>query len=141
VFKSESATKKAEYARQYYARNRSKILAKAKAKPRTDAVRADDAARQRACYYRHNIEKWREYGRKKRGLPDPTRACPDVCELCGKPPASGRSLDLDHCHVSGEFRGWLCNKCNTGIGALGDNADALRRAVNYLQRFEGGNRV
>ena len=39
---------------------------------------------------------------------------------------------LDHDHVSGEFRGWLCKQCNTGLGNLGDDLDSLLRAVQYL---------
>jgi len=41
---------------------------------------------------------------------------------------------LDHCHETGEFRGWLCKQCNTGLGNLGDNLESLKRAVNYLSK-------
>ena len=40
----------------------------------------------------------------------------------------------DHDHETGEFRGWLCKKCNTGMGALGDNLESLLRAVQYLAK-------
>jgi hypothetical protein len=43
-------------------------------------------------------------------------------------------LHLDHCHVTGSFRGWLCGKCNTGLGMLGDNIAGLKAAIAYLER-------
>lgn len=72
---------------------------------------------------------------RKRKLPEPTRPEPKSCEACGKA-ESGRALALDHCHVTGVFRGWLCFKCNTGLGKLGDTAAGLRAALAYLERVD-----
>ena len=74
----------------------------------------------------------------QRGLPEPTRPRPENCECCGSAPGI-RGLSLDHCHVTGGFRGWLCNKCNVSIGGLGDNLDGLHRAVEYLMRTRSVN--
>lgn len=74
--------------------------------------------------------------RKKYGLPEPTRPRPEHCECCGGKNGDGRVLSLDHCHKTGAFRGWLCAKCNLGIGKLGDTREALERAVAYLKRCE-----
>lgn len=57
----------------------------------------------------------------------------DVCACCGKPEERYR-LSVDHCHETGRIRGLLCNTCNRGIGLLGDNVEALRKAVDYLER-------
>lgn len=65
------------------------------------------------------------------GMPEPTRPCPDVCELCGDPPGKNR-LALDHDHATGKFRGWLCMKCNTALGMLKDRIDLLHKAIAYL---------
>jgi hypothetical protein len=54
------------------------------------------------------------------------------CECCKKPVY--RNWQLDHCHDTGDFRGWLCKQCNTGLGNLGDNLDSLILAVEYLKR-------
>jgi hypothetical protein len=54
----------------------------------------------------------------------------EKCQCCGK---SGK-LILDHCHLSGAFRGWLCQSCNVGIGKLGDSEEAIRRALDYIVR-------
>lgn len=50
------------------------------------------------------------------------------CAICQKK----AKLVIDHCHVSGVVRGLLCNKCNTSLGAFGDNIKGLQRALNYL---------
>ena len=39
---------------------------------------------------------------------------------------------LDHNHGTGEFRGFLCDSCNTGLGKFGDDPDLLARAIEYL---------
>jgi hypothetical protein len=70
------------------------------------------------------------------GLPSPTRPAPTLCECCGGPPRGGphNRLVLDHCHITGIFRGWLCDLCNRGIGMLGDLPVGAHAAVNYLER-------
>jgi hypothetical protein len=86
-------------------------------------------------YYQRNPERWRAYGRKQRGLPDPTRPCPDVCESCGR--SNGKhGMHLDHCHESGKFRGWLCGRCNRGLGFIGDNIESVERLLAYMKRCE-----
>ena len=56
----------------------------------------------------------------------------EPCELCGQPVF--RNWQLDHCHDTGEFRGWLCKQCNTGLGNLGDSLQRVELAVEYLKR-------
>ena len=58
----------------------------------------------------------------------------ELCTCCNQP--SDRSLVLDHCHDTNTFRGWICDKCNVGIGKLGDNLDGVLNAVAYLKKFE-----
>ena len=55
---------------------------------------------------------------------------PEYCECCGKIP---RKWCLDHDHKTDKFRGWLCDKCNTGIGKLGDDLKGVKMAVKYLE--------
>lgn len=52
------------------------------------------------------------------------------CENC----RCERDLHGDHDPATGQFRGWLCFHCNTGIGKLGDNVEGLREAIAYLER-------
>lgn len=69
-----------------------------------------------------------------RGMPPPTRVMPECCESCGGPPNGRGILHLDHCYETGIFRGWLCFKCNSGIGNLGDSIEGLEKALVYLRQ-------
>ena len=40
---------------------------------------------------------------------------------------------IDHCHRTDRFRGWLCHRCNRGIGCFSDDIEKLERAVDYLR--------
>lgn len=56
--------------------------------------------------------------------------CAGRCPVCLK----DRPLLIDHCHDTGRFRGLLCDRCNRGIGMLGDSAEPVQRALDYLRR-------
>jgi hypothetical protein len=65
--------------------------------------------------------------RHKKNNPYPLNS---KCECCSKV----SKLHCDHSHTkSKKFRGWLCSKCNVGIGSLGDNIVGIKRALKYLQ--------
>lgn len=76
---------------------------------------------------------WR---RKKDGLPIPPYPVPACCENCQKPFKGTFHTHLDHCHKTGKFRGWLCSRCNRGLGYFDDCIEGLQRAVEYLKRSE-----
>ena len=54
------------------------------------------------------------------------------CAICHSPPTPGISLHVDHDHGSGEIRGLLCVRCNSGIGLFRESPDALRHAAEYV---------
>jgi len=54
---------------------------------------------------------------------------PEFCECCKKIPLK---WCLDHDHSDDSFRGWICERCNTGLGKLGDNLEGIVNAMNYL---------
>lgn len=58
------------------------------------------------------------------------------CAVCGEPDDKG-SLNIDHCHDSGEVRGLLCGNCNRGIGLFAESPANLRMAAKYLERYYG----
>jgi hypothetical protein len=53
-----------------------------------------------------------------------------VCAICREAPP----VHVDHDHVTGEVRGVVCFRCNSGIGQFGDRADLMRKAIDYLER-------
>lgn len=100
------------YQRAYYKKNRTKKREQARARWRNDKDRL--LARSRAQYARRMNKR------------------PKKCECC-KQVVEGRRLHWDHNHQTGQFRGWLCGRCNPGIGLLGDNLRGVLRAVKYLE--------
>lgn len=109
-----------------------------KANPENRARRnAYENERRRRLGWTNPAQKARQqrYDRKRRGIPEPLRPCPERCENCGAAPGK-YGMHLDHSHTTGKFRGWLCGRCNMGIGSLGDTIEGLERAIAYLKRAE-----
>ena len=56
------------------------------------------------------------------------------CAICNLPATEGkRGLSVDHDHETGEIRGLLCTRCNTGLGQLRDDPKLLDKAISYLR--------
>lgn len=53
------------------------------------------------------------------------------CAICGKPPKPGARLHVDHDHTEHRVRGLLCTGCNTRLGWLENNSQAI---AMYLRR-------
>lgn len=65
-----------------------------------------------------------------------------VCACCGREEVKHRGgniqlLSVDHHHVTQAVRGLLCSNCNVGIGYLGDDPALLRKAADYLDKYNG----
>ena len=73
--------------------------------------------------------------RVRAGLPAPHWPPTEFCECCGRERGK-RAFALDHDHITGRFRGWLCGACNRGLGFLGDGIEGIQKALVYLQRAE-----
>ena len=56
------------------------------------------------------------------------------CAICKTTPDTQRYnvFHVDHCHSTGRVRGLLCRGCNNMLGVIGDDPEALRRAIAYL---------
>ena len=61
------------------------------------------------------------------------RKRPDKCELCGR----ASKLVFDHNHKTGEFRGWICQKCNVALGLADDNIETLLLMIEYIKKHNG----
>lgn len=122
------ASNHAENWRRYYKKNREKLLAR----NRTPQMREQHRAKHLRNKYGISTEKYKELFDKQNG----------VCAICGLPETSRwrgivRHLPVDHDHTTGEIRGLLCTKCNSGIGHLGDDPNLLHRAILYLVGSNG----
>lgn len=53
-----------------------------------------------------------------------------ICGIC-KVDVGLLGIRVDHCHRTGDFRGWLCHTCNTSLGVL-ENDDFVLAAQEYL---------
>lgn len=94
--------------------------------------RIDDRARP------YRLEYSLEYALRQHGL---TRADYDRtlaaqggrCAICRSetPKGPGR-WHIDHDHVTGAFRGLLCNNCNRGIGFFADDPEIMKAAARYI---------
>ena len=60
------------------------------------------------------------------------RPRPKICDVCSGNHHLG--IVFDHCHQSGSFRGWLCDRCNKTLGLVRDDPDLLRKLAEYLER-------
>jgi hypothetical protein len=109
--------KERERARQYWITNKEKIKERRK--------RPDTAAK--TLEYKRNYN--RAHARKCRDA-KASRPRPDACESCGVKPTG--VVVFDHCHATGEFRGWLCSGCNSALGMLKDDPDKIKALLTYL---------
>ncbi len=82
------------------------------------------------------LAKERKELRLKHGEPPADYKCP-ICdrsqnECQGEGSKNASAWVVDHCHETKRFRGWLCHKCNRGIGAFSDDTNLLKKVLEYL---------
>lgn len=122
---------KRAYFRQYYARNRERLLAYQK---QLRLRRIDETGRTLA--YEQNRHYWlkREYRLSLEEYEQAYAAQGGRCAICGSdaPQSGSGCLEVDHDHGTGAVRGLLCSGCNAGLGRFRDNTVALAAAIKYL---------
>jgi hypothetical protein len=108
-FKSKAAER--QYNRQYYAKNREKLNARA------CAWGKQNRHRQRAYQLKYR------YGLSPESWAALFAAQGQECAICK---VGSARWHTDHNHATGKVRGILCNACNMGIGLLKDDVTVLR---------------
>lgn len=55
------------------------------------------------------------------------------CDICGVDEFKlTKRLHMEHCHKTGKFRGWVCNRCNHVLGLIGDSSELANKISKYL---------
>ena len=151
---------RAERWKKYWEANRTNPEFKARYKKWRDA-NADTVRSYRRDYYERNKERLaahaKEYNHKYRfrqslkqskakAKRDGYKACSATeqqiqeafngsCHCCGALEQNmNRKLAMDHNHETGEFRGWLCNRCNRALGLLDDKEQGVVNLLSYIRR-------
>ncbi len=59
-----------------------------------------------------------------------------VCPICKKSsiPYVTAKFVIDHNHITGNARQWICDSCNTGLGRFKDNVELMQEAIKYLEK-------
>lgn len=127
-YKKRNPEKVKEYKKRYYLKHKDSIK---KQKKEYALKNPEKALRWKLNpYYRQyknfSLQKYNEFLQKQN----------NVCAICEKP-ENGKRLAVDHCHLTDEVRGLLCQKCNRGIGIFNDDIILLTKAKNYLQNQAG----
>jgi hypothetical protein len=119
AWRDNNKEQRAAYRKEYYAKNK----AKENARYKPDAMRA----RHLQQTYGITIEDWDALFLSQGS----------ACAICrATDPGTKLGWHVDHCHNTQAVRGILCGGCNTGLGHFRDNKDALRSAVEYLEKHE-----
>lgn len=120
-----------ERRRRYYLANRDRILARAKQyrENNHDKIRGIETASKL-----RNKDVWnanRRQRERERLESQAQRPRPELCEVCGT--VGRRGVVWDHNHETGQFRGWLCDRCNRVLGLAGDSIATLLALALYVE--------
>ena len=116
---------------------KSSVYAREKAKAwriaNPDRVQAYRVANRRKSYLQ---ESKRKYGITSEAFAALMLAQSECCATCKKPfdwDDKQTKPHIDHCHASLKVRGILCNRCNTVLGLVADDAALLSSLSRYLE--------
>lgn len=101
-------------------------------KPQINEYKKEYSKRQVSKEYSKDYWKYKKAKRELELKTKAGRPRPDICDVC----KGNHHLRIvfDHCHQSGNFRGWLCDRCNKVLGLIYDDPVLLRNLAEYLER-------
>jgi len=113
-----------------------RLAARAKDKKKYKNIISDERRNQKRKQTMRSLYLRRKYGITIEQYEDMHQTQEGRCGICSieEQEAPRKILNVDHCHETGVVRGLLCDRCNLGIGILGDNLNSVQRALDYLQR-------
>jgi hypothetical protein len=123
--------------KQYYLKNRERLIAKQKQYYIDNPKKMSD----RAKVYRFNNLDREKHSMLKRFYNITLETYNEMfvnqegkCLICGTHQNElKRALSVDHDHITGKVRGLLCNKCNFILGHSRENIDILKSVIKYLE--------
>jgi hypothetical protein len=125
-----------EFGKQKMGRDGQRPDCKECARARARRYREREGVKERVAY-NSRIRRLREFGL----TPDDYRQMlanqDGRCAICRLPAEENRHgvLCIDHCAVTNQVRGLLCDSCNLGIGYFLDSPTYLRRAALYVENY------
>ena len=130
--------------REYYTKNRDKILEKQQQYQRErDSEKKKEYQREWYKKNKNRLKQAQKESREKHGLKwkcsnynIPIEEVEQAieyqnkrCAICKKK----KPLVIDHCHNTKQFRGLLCRECNLLLGFAYDKKEILCNAITYLE--------
>ena len=128
-------SKQREAEKRYKAKHGDKIKARNNSPQYSANRKAWLAAHPEKAAYYSKVQRLKKYGLTPEQREAMAEAQGQLCPICrisfiGLKP---QRINVDHCHTTGKVRALLCNKCNTGIGALKEDPAIFAAALAYLQ--------
>lgn len=99
------------------------------------AIKACERPPRWGVYCGSHARRFRKYGLTEQDLVGMLTRQKSRCAICGTAePGSAGEWCVDHDHITGQIRGLLCGRCNSGIGLLQDDPDIIKAAARYVTR-------
>ena len=118
---------KSEYDRVHYQKNKARKLKQNKAYYYDNREKILQSAKEyeAKCGKRNKLRNM--YGVDVENLPE-------YCQVCGRHESESAkgTLHVDHDHMTGKVRGFLCSQCNCALGLVNDSPEILEKLVRYL---------
>lgn len=145
-----------EKVKEWRAKNKDKVLEQSR---RYRKKHPETEKRAKARYREKNLEKIREadkVAQAKRRKADPEgqriryeryiiKREQRLWDIAGRPRATSCEIChvseitvFDHCHKSGKFRGWICDRCNKTLGLFKDDIELIKKFIIYLEKSKNG---
>lgn len=99
-----------------------------------DTCRVDPRDRGRATEQRRRL---RKYGLTQAEYDELLLTQGGRCRGCGTDDPGAKGWCIDHCHSSGRVRALMCNRCNTVLGLVDENAATLRALADFVEQQQG----